>query len=202
NVNDISNMYDRLDRISFMLEDLGLLHIKNYEMMLRRLTNNNNIIPLKTLVDVIEPVKIYQRHFQGVKYKQYSPYTRIVDAARPESRRARKFNESVEIFLETGDAAELESLKYWLTKWRENHFKLIPLMELSPIIREIEILSLNLSKLSEVGLEALVLINNNEPAPVKWLDKASVFIEEAKKPYGQTEIHVVEGVEKLVETAK
>ena len=57
-VKDVESMYKRLDVISFHLEELGLTHIKNYEMMLRRLTNNNDTEPLKTLIDVIEPVKI------------------------------------------------------------------------------------------------------------------------------------------------
>ena len=53
-VKDIDDMYKRLEVVSFHLEELGLTHKKNYEMMLRRLTNNADITPLKTLVDVIE----------------------------------------------------------------------------------------------------------------------------------------------------
>ncbi|MEN8191458.1 MAG: family 20 glycosylhydrolase [Bacteroidota bacterium] len=201
-VNDIDDMYERIDRFSFQLEEHGLLHIKNYEMMLRRLTNNQSIDELKILVDVIEPVKIYQRLYQGVKYTQYSPYTRIVDAARPESERARKFNKCVAKYLNSKDTTKENKIKKWLTTWKDNHEKLIPIISNSPIIREIESHSQNLSDISQVGLEAIVLLKQEETAPVKWLDKASALIENAKKPYGQTEIHVIDGIEKLVEAVK
>ncbi|RQV98065.1 beta-hexosaminidase, partial [bacterium] len=36
-VNDIDDMFRRLDNVSFRLEELGLTHEKNYDMMLRRL---------------------------------------------------------------------------------------------------------------------------------------------------------------------
>jgi hexosaminidase len=201
-VNKVDDMYKRLDRISFLLEEHGLLHIKNYEMMLRRLTNNNDISALKTLVDVVEPVKIYQRHFQGVKYRQHSPYTRIVDAARPESMTARNFSILVDKYVTDKNEASLKQIVQWLEKWQSNHSMLKITMSSSPIIREIDTLSFNLQNLSQIGLEALQLIKQNNKAPVNWLDKANAMIEEAKKPYGQVELRIVEPIEKLLELSK
>jgi len=201
-VNNVDDMYKRLDRISFLLEEHGLTHIKNYDMMLRRLTNNQSIDELKTLVDVIEPVKIYSRHSQGVKYTQYSPYTRVVDAARPESDRARKFNKCVQEYLKSKNVEKEKAIKYWLDTWRINHEKLLPIISQSPIIKEIEPLSQNLADISQVGLEALKLLSDGNSASSKWLDKANALIESAKEPYGQTEIHVIEGIENLVEATE
>jgi len=200
-INDVDDMYERLNKISYLLEEHGLLHIKNYEMMLRRLTNNN-IDEFKILVDVIEPVKIYSRLSQGIKYTQYSPYTRVVDAARPESDRAREFNRCVDEFLKSKDAEKEKSIKQWLNIWKANHEKLLPIIYQSPIIKEIESLSQNLSDISEIGLEALVLLREGNSAPIKWLDKADALIEEAREPYGQTEIHVVDGIENLVRASQ
>ncbi|HVI70493.1 MAG TPA: family 20 glycosylhydrolase, partial [Pyrinomonadaceae bacterium] len=61
NVTDVSDMYRRLAAISIQLEEFGLTHKKNQDMMLRRLVRNDDIGPLKTLVSVIEPVKEYRR---------------------------------------------------------------------------------------------------------------------------------------------
>lgn len=201
-INDVDDMYERLNKISYLLEEHGLLHIKNYKMMLRRLTNNNSIDEIKTLMDVIEPVKIYTRLNQGVKYTQSSPYTRIVDAARPESKRAREFNKCVDEFLKSKDVEEEKYIKQWLNIWKTNHEKLLPIIYQSAIIKEIKPLSQNLSKISQVGLEALVLLREENSAPIKWLDKANALIEEAKKPYGQTEIHIVDGIERLVKASE
>jgi hexosaminidase len=62
NVTDVNDMYRRLAVISIQLEELGLTHKKNQDMMLRRIVRNDDIGPLKTLVSVIEPVKEYRRY--------------------------------------------------------------------------------------------------------------------------------------------
>lgn len=62
NINNVENMYKRLEYISYLLEEHDLQHIKNFERMLRRLTNNNETSALRTLISIIEPVKIYQRN--------------------------------------------------------------------------------------------------------------------------------------------
>lgn len=197
-INNVDEMYRRLENISFLLEEHGLLHIKNYEMMLRRLTNNNDITALKILADVIEPVKIYNRHSQGVKYTSYSPYTRIVDAARPESMTARNFRVLTEKYLEGNNESAAPQLISWLTLWQDNHECLKETMLLSPVIREIDSLSQNLSELSELGLQTLSMIEENKKPGTEWFSKANTIIEKAKKPYGQCEIMIVSAVEKLV----
>jgi hexosaminidase len=68
-------MYRRLEKISIQLEELGLTHEKNYEMMLRRLANSRDISALKTLVDVLEPVEDYKRHGKGNILTSYGPYS-------------------------------------------------------------------------------------------------------------------------------
>ncbi|HET8782879.1 MAG TPA: family 20 glycosylhydrolase, partial [Pyrinomonadaceae bacterium] len=55
-VNDVNDMYRRLGVISLQLEELGLMHKRNQDMMLRRLARHEDIGPLQTLVSVVEPV--------------------------------------------------------------------------------------------------------------------------------------------------
>lgn len=200
-VNDVRDMYRRLEVTGFRLEELGLLHMKNYEMMLRRLTNNHDITPLKTLVDVVEPVKIYTRHHQGKTYTSYSPYTRVVDAARPESMTARRFAELVDAYIDDPKNPDAAELLLQLSVWQENHHQLLPIIKGSPIIQEIETISADLEALAAIGLQAAEALARNKPLKKRYLKNAEQLFEKAKQPRGQVELMVVAPIEKLVAAA-
>ena len=159
-INDLDFMYKRLDVISYQLEEHGLTHIKNYEMMLRRLTNNNETKSLKTLISVLEPVKIYKRH-RLKKHTQQSPLTRVVDAATPDAKAARNFRTLVTDFLSDSNLvlSKREKIIESLIKWRDNHNELKKIIHQSPILFEIEPMSKNLEEISIVGLEIIRLFN-------------------------------------------
>jgi hexosaminidase len=198
-VKDTLDMYRRLDEVSFRLEELGLLHIKNYDMMLRRLTNNSDITSLKNLVDVIEPVKIYRRN-RLRKQTQQSPLTRVVDAAGPDAKVAREFRMYVDQFL-SGDNRNLEDIKSLLTLWENNHSNLLMVIKKSPVLKEIESASEDLSKIASAGNEAIQYILNNRKPNQEWLISNMEIIKKAKEPHAQTEIMVVDSIEKLINRA-
>jgi hexosaminidase len=50
-------MYRRLAVISFQLEELGLTHERNVDVLLRRMSGTQEIAPLKLLASIVEPVK-------------------------------------------------------------------------------------------------------------------------------------------------
>ena len=200
-VNDINNMYHRLDKINFLLEEVGICNIKNQDMMLRRLCGNNNTNALKTLLEVIEPVKGYTRHSQGVKYTTYTPYTRVVDAALPDVKTARDFKNKVDEYLTTQDVYILKDLTELLTTLKNNHLEVKKLIALSPILKEIEPLSLNLSKLSSAALDVIRLLQDGNTLSAAQKTEMLKTVESSKKPYGQTEIMIVSSVEKLVNEA-
>jgi len=201
-VKNVDDMYRRLEVVNFRLEELGITSRKNQDMLLRRLTNNLNTKPLKTLVDVIEPVKIYTRHSQGVKYQQHSPYSRVVDATLPESNVARWFRKTVDKFIQGKDQKTADELKSCLNNWKENHQKLIKLINASPILKEIEPLSANLADISGTGLEAISFLLSGTKASSDWSTKNLKLLEDAKKPFGQTEIMITSAIEKLINSAK
>jgi hexosaminidase len=197
-VKNVDDMYRRIEIISYQLEELGLLHIKNYEMMLRRLTNNKEIKYLSTLLDLIEPVKNYSRHHQGVKYSQSTPLTRVVDAANPESIEARKFSKLIDSFCESPNEKLKQKIVDKLNVWKNNHEYLLVNIKLSPILREIESMSKDLAIISEIGIQALTDYEGERKRDEKWLNDISVKFEAAKSPRGQTKLKVVEAIEKLV----
>ncbi len=201
-VNDVDGMYRRLETISFQLEEHGLMHEKNYAMMLRRLTRNHDITALKNFVDVIEPVKIYNRG-RLKPHVQHSPLTRVVDAARPDAKVAREFRRDVDAFLGAGgDHSDLSAaMRSRLELWQRNHGEVKKIIVLSPVLAEIETLSEDLMKISEIGLQALDRIAAGQKADQAWLDQSKSILEKAKEPRGQTELMVVSAIEKMVEEA-
>ena len=197
-VKDVEDMYRRMQVVSYQMEELGLLHIKNYEMMLRRLTNNHDTRYLRTFVDLIEPVKNYTRHRQGVKYLQSTPLTRVVDAANPESIEARNFEKLVDSFCDSPSNETGKKITVKLMVWENNHEHLLKNIKLSPILKEIESLSLDATHLCRVGLRALEDFEKKKTIDDNIIKEISSTLESAKKPRGQTELKIVNAVEKLV----
>jgi hexosaminidase len=198
-VNDVDDMYRRLDIISIQLEELGLTHIKNQAMMLRRLTNGKDTTALKVLVDVTEPLKLYARHHQGTTYTFFSPLTRVVDAALPDAKKARLFRKQVAVFLRDKRSKKAaEVLVKDLILWRENHRRLLPVIENSPVLKEIETLSNDLAKIADIGLQAIgYILDGNKPGS-GWIEESKKVLQEAKKPRGHSELMVVTAIEQLV----
>ncbi len=196
-VRDVNDMYRRLEYVSFRLEELGLLHIKNKGMMLRRLTNNTDVSALEILVSVIEPVKIYTRGAQRA-YTQQSPLTRVADVAAADAKTARLFRELVDDYVNHPSQKKLDKMKAALNVWKANHEKLLHTIKRSPVLKEIESLSADLSACAKIGLEAIALIEINEKPEKVWVDNYLDILEKAKAPRGQTELMIVEAIEKLL----
>ncbi len=201
-VKDVSDMYRRLSIISAQLEELGVTHEKNYTMMLRRLARQEDIAPLKTLVDVIEPIKIYSRH-QHRTYTSSAPFTRVVDAARPDSKTARDFRDLVDRFLQNRSNVELKNeMTTWLKKWETNHDQLRAIIRKAPALQEISGQSENLSRTAAIGLQALETAVNGKPGSKEWIDTSLQNLAKAKSVFAETELMIVAGVEKLVKAAR
>ena len=201
-VKDVEDMYRRLEVLSFQLEEHGLTHRKNFEMMLRRLTGDRDITPLRTFIELVEPVKIYTRHHQGVKYTSSSPLTRVVDAARPESMAARDFARRVDSLLanpsEDNQAAVADLLKIW----KRNHAALQAIINTSPVLREIESLSQDLTTISEIGMAAGNYYSSRQKPSAAWHERSLELLEAARKPRGQVMLMVVDPIEKLVKAVE
>jgi len=201
-VRNVDDMYRRLKIVSFHLEELGLTHEKNYEMMLRRLSNNTDIAPLKNLVDVIEPLKGYARGRQR-EYTSYSPLTRVVDAARPDAKVAREFRNLVDSYFSEERKGDMEfnDIKDWLILWQNNHINLIEIINSSPVLKEIETLSEDLSKIAGIGLQALAYIKSGQRADSYWVTPQLEILRKARAQRGQTELMIIPAIRNLVNAA-
>ena len=198
-VKDIDDMYRRLAIISLQLEELGLSHKKNQDMMLRRLVRSDDIGPLRALVSVIEPVKEYRR-YQMRPQTMLSPLTGVVDAALPDNYSARRFASLVDGFLADAPRflvyrAEIEKA---LSDWQAAGVSLEPLIDRSPALMEVKPLARNLSEIGAAGLEAISYVRLGTPPTTEWRDAKIAILDEAAKPHGALEFVVIPSLRKLV----
>ncbi|MCK9279385.1 MAG: beta-N-acetylhexosaminidase [Melioribacteraceae bacterium] len=198
-INNLNNMFNRLDQVSLQLENYGVTHIKNQDMMLRRIANSYDIETLKNFVNAVKPLYTYSRDRPHIA-KSYYPMTRIVDIALPDPRSARLFNTSVDELLsnEKINSDCYEKVKSHLETWKENHKNLLPLIKARPILAEVEQLSEDLSKVSLIGLEALELIKENKKADALWITASAEILKTAAVPKGEAELAILSSINKLL----
>jgi hexosaminidase len=196
-VRDVDDMYRRLALVNVRLEETGVLHLRNPGLILRRLLGGPEIRPLATLAEAVEPLEGYKRHSQAA-YTSLAPFTRFVDACAPESLVARDFAKSVAAYLAGRDPRLAAEIRGRLIAWRDNHPRVLAGLAASPALREIEPLSLGLTRAAAIGLEALGVLTKGEGRPSAWVETALAALAEAAKPAAHAELVVVAPVAELV----
>jgi len=201
-VNDVDDMYRRLEVQSVRLEAAGATHRSSYAPMLKRLAGDHPIEPLQMLADVVTPVKLYTRGKMR-RYTSATPLDRLVDAARPESMTARRFQQAVDRFLATTpEQRDASTLTVPLTAWRDNHRLLEPILSSSKLAAEASSLSKDLAALGELGLQAIESLGTGQLPTTARQDAAQRVLDRARKPRAEVEIAVLPGVRKLVRASE
>jgi hexosaminidase len=204
NVQDANSMYQRLAVINTGLDWLNLTHNSSYPLMLRRISGINELEALRTLADVVEPVKDYTREETAPEVPtSQTPLNRLIDAARPESETARQFANLIEEFLSghaNGPDAKAQ-IRSRLTGWRDNDKSLQTLMGGSFLLKEVSPVSQDLSVVSSVGLAAIGYLESGQQAPDAWKIQQLAVLEQAKKAKAQVLLMVVGPIQKLVEAS-
>jgi hexosaminidase len=203
NVTDVNSMYQRMDVISHRLDWLGLNHNTGYRPMLRRIAGSDDIDSVKTLADVVEPVKDYNREeLATTPPASIDPLNRVVDAARPESETAREFGQMVDTYLadrsKPGNEAQLRA---WLARWRDQREPLVAMADHSSLVKEVVPISQNLAALADAGLQSLDYLDKNQTAPESWKTTQMALVDQASKPQAQMLLMVVAPVQKLIGAA-
>jgi hexosaminidase len=198
-VNNVDDMYRRLDIVSLQLESLGLQHLSYKQALMRQLCNGYNTTPLEVLVSVLEPLKIYERNEGDTMYTVFSPFTKLADIASPDQEVPRIFNEQMEAFLINLSTVSEKEIRDKLILWQENNKAFKSLLLNSPALSEASLLSENLSALASAGLEALQYIHDKKTADTEWLKQKTAIASSAKQQGGRCEIQVVNTIQKLIE---
>ena len=200
---DVDPMYARLNALSQQLEWLGLTHRSARTFMLRRMAGTDSLY-LRTLAEVLEPVKDYKRS-DSLKdpIDFHAPLIRMVDAVYPESDTARSFRDLVRNYVHSGysDKATAGRIRTWLKTWQDNDSGLHPLLEESFLLHEVMPLSENLSALGAAGLQALDCLDKSEPSPESWRTQQLALVEQAKAPTADLLLMVVAPIQQLIEAS-
>jgi hexosaminidase len=195
---DLDSMYARLEQVSRHLEELGALHQSNYRRMLERLTEGTaeEVEALGVLAEVVEPVKFYDRAIARLD-SSFTPLTRLVDVVHPESDTARRFNKLVGGYLENGEGRA--QIVEHLTRWREHRRVLLPAIQRSLLINEIDEISRHLERAAQAGLEALgqEVTDGGE----RWWLRQVARLERAKAPRAELVLVVLPAIRQLVDHA-
>lgn len=203
-VQDLGSMYARLSEVSWRLEWLGLTHRSGKIQMLHRVSETHDISALRTLADVVEPVKDYTR-MGNVKgpWDFRAPLNRLVDAVGPESDPARRFGDLVERYIQSGykDRAAAREIRTLLTAWRDNDAKLHSVLEHSFLLRDVIPLSQDLAALGESGLRALDYLERSESSSEAWRAQQLARIESAREAKADLLLMVATPVERLIEAS-
>ncbi|HEX5489042.1 MAG TPA: hypothetical protein VFX04_07850, partial [Rhodanobacteraceae bacterium] len=196
-VRDVPWMYRRLHVENLRLEALGLTQIRNQQVLLRQLTGGYDIGPLQVLVDVISPVRGYQRNASDT-YTIYSPLSSVADAATGNPWAAIQFTEAVKAFDAHPDAATEQEIRAYLEQWIANDPALEDLIHRSPALHSVTPLAHSLLALSKIGLQALDYIDQGQPAPYAWVRQTTTDFLQAREPAAETKLRIVDAVEQLV----
>jgi hypothetical protein len=159
---------------------------------------------LRTLADVVEPVKDYDREeATTARPTSATPLNHLVDAVPLESAAGRHFGELVDKFLVSSchDDGAATQLRSELTLWRDNEAKLKPLAQRSFLVKEAAASSRDLSALGAAGLNALDVLAKGVPANADWKAQQLGVIQPAEKPKGQLLLVPALAVRKLIEAA-
>jgi hexosaminidase len=204
---DSDSMYRRLDAVSLQLEELGLTHRSNTEVMLARMAGADDITALRILADAVQPasITIREREAESAGGIQTSdvPLDRMVDAVSPESKVARRFADEVNQFVANKfqDAQAESRIRAQLVLWRDNDGQLEPMLGNSFLLKELSPVSQNLASLAAVGLQSLDFIDNGHTAPDSWHGEQLAMIQQAEKPTADLILAVAPSVQKLVDSS-
>ena len=206
-VTEASSMYSRLELISQRLEWLGLEHKIAIRQMLQRLAgpaSPEELAALRTLADVVEPVKDYTREQTALaEPTSKTPLNRLVDAVPLESPVGRRFNELVDKYVAASchDATAETRLREQLAIWRDNDANLRSLMGRSFLVQETAAASQDLSAIATSGLASLDAISKDAKVDDTWKTQQTVILAQAEQPKSQLLLIPIAGVKKLVEAA-
>jgi hypothetical protein len=154
------------------------------------------------LVALIEPVKIYRRG-EAHPITQMTPLTRLVDAARADSRAGREFAAVVSTLLDDAPhfKSQRERVLDMLSEWRE----VLPAVRVaankSPIMRDAEPLAAELSEMSEAGLEAVRFLSENLATPANWRDERLALLDGVAKEKREVEFPIITPLRRLIHAA-
>jgi len=190
----IDQMYQRLFTQSYHLEELGITHLKNRNVILRNITENQDIKPLKVLTRVYEPLKYYTRNKGGTEYQTFSPFSCFADACTADAIDALHFTSIVQSYIKTASTADKRKIVEYLKLWSGNYAQLKALKP-NPKLKKLYSLSESLSQLS---MHVLVLSNQFSPVDQDFVERLKSIFSKTTKNDNDVELAVRQAFNDLI----
>jgi len=191
-VKDVENMLKRLKVINNHLEELGITHKKNKDVILRNLTNHQDIQALITLSNICEPLKMYTRNKGGTEYKSFSPFTLFADACTVDAEDGLIFKSAVNLFIDAPNEKNKHHLLSFFDNWISGYEGFKELQS-NPILNNLDTTYTNLYQISK--LYKTVLLNNSiNNENLQEIDK---ILEQLKLPFVDVELVIVDDLIKI-----
>jgi hexosaminidase len=199
NINDVDDMYRRLEVESLRLEGFGLTHISQESVNLRRLSGSREIRPLQVLASVLEPVTFDQRAHQQ-HANQLTPLDLLVDALPPDPPSRHNFELLTRTYLQNpkAGAQQERELTAQFNAWISVEPGILRLMGGSPRLAQAEPRAQQLAELGTVGLEAVSYLSSGLPAAAGWKAGRLAVLDDAEKPQAFVRFSVINPMRDLV----
>lgn len=198
-VNDVDDMYRRLEIESLRLETFGLTHISQEGVSLRQLSGTRQIGPLQMLASVLEPVPFDQRAHQQ-HANQLTPLDLLVDALPPDPPSRHDFELLMRAYLQNPAArtSEQTDLNAEFKSWISAETGIVRLMTNSPLLAQAEPRAQQLTELGTLGLEAVSYLSSGTPAAGGWKAAKLAALDDAEKPQAFVRFTITKPLRDLV----
>jgi N-acetyl-beta-hexosaminidase len=203
-VNDVPDMYRRLALVSRRLEEAGLNHERNRPPMIRRLAGADappaDLDALHIFIDLIEPVKRYERGRHHADFTQHTPLVTLADIARPESDAARDFAAAVDAFLSGGATRSVASdaLRARLQTFQSAAQRSAELLSTRALAgRNAAPVARSLADACAIGLAAL---DTSTPRDTTWRTQQLAALDTAAEPRDALLLPLIPALRRLVES--
>ena len=203
-VQDVNDMYRRLQPVSLELETLGLRHLSSRDAALRSLIDSEHIASLRTFSLAFEPVSFSDR-YQGQHTSQLTPLTGFVDAVTPDPPIRHALERDAEVLLldpkqssPEAAAARLEMLQFFqaMSAAVPQVQAMLPgAPRLQPMAQRV----IQLKQLATIGQEAIDAVTAGKAMPPEWKAASLRQIEAGKQPSALVRFTFLEPLTKLVQ---
>jgi hexosaminidase len=202
-VNNVQDMYRRLDIVSARLEEAGSRHRTNREAMLRRAAGGEIPPLVGEFIGLLQPLRLGVREDLN-RPTQLTPLTTLGDIVIADPPAARAFATQVQTLVNGNplDPVLRTELLRQFDQWKRMKTAVSTLADRASMFRDAEATASDLGNLATAGEEAISYLSNGTFPTTAWSDQKQALLKEAAQPKGLLRIAVLEAMEKLIEAAK
>ena len=192
NIVDVDNMLKRLKTVNLQLEELGITHIKNRDLILRNLTKGQEINSLIILTKIYEPLKIYSRNKGGTEYKTFSPMRLFADACSSDASDAMLFKKATDDYLKNKSKVSKKKIISLLKKWSRGYTEFSEL-KINPLLKNIHLFY---NDLNTVSISLLNILQDKKNINIDYV-LVNKSLSNLKKAMLDTELMIGDSLGKL-----